>query len=171
VIPPGVILIEWSRPVNDTLWFWALLGISVILISDPARCNSDWVIPPCEWYVWFWALLGISVILISDPARCNSDWVIPPCEWHVMVLGPFRDFGYINQWSRPVEFWFSDPALWNSDSVLPWETGRNRDFLLVHCSECWLLIGPEVPLKFVKGGTLTILKTCGSVIPLGECLE
>ena len=47
----------------------------------------------------FW---GISVILISDPARCNSDWVIPPRQWHVMVLGTFRDFGYINQWSRHV---------------------------------------------------------------------
>ena len=42
---------------------------------------------------------------------------------------------------------------------------------MVHCSECWLLIGREVPLKFFKGGTLTILKTCGSVIPPGECLE
>ena len=114
MIPPHWILIEWSRQVNETLWFWALLGISVMFISDPAT----WILN--EWSrkvnerLWFWALLGISFILISDPAPLNSDSVVPPGQWEVMVLGPFRDICYIYQWSRHV----------NSDWVIPkgqWE--------------------------------------------------
>ena len=40
------------------------------------------------------------------------------------------------------------------------KSGWNRGFSLVECSECWLLIGQEVPRKIFKGGTLMILGLC-----------
>ena len=40
------------------------------------------------------------------------------------------------------------------------KSGWNRGFSLVESSECWLLIGREVPPKIFKGGTLMILGLC-----------